>query len=83
MLKGFDKIDSIIIKRPGLKDKKDFDEMNLSEKIEVLSLLIARFCYDEYLKCNGTDMNFAISEIYDKKTKMNLGNVEINWKLNK
>lgn len=81
MLKDFNKIESITIKRSGLKDKKALDDMNLSEKIEVLSLMIARFCYEEYKKCNGTEMSFKVNGIYDKETKLSLGNVEVVWKL--
>ena len=55
--------------------------MNISEKIECISLLIARMCYEEYKKCNGTEMNFTTSGIYDKETKKNLGNVNVSWRL--
>ena len=81
MLEDFNKIESITIKRQGLQDKKDFEDMNISEKIECISLLIARLCYAEYEKCNGTEMNFKTSGIYDKKTKKNLGNVDVSWRL--
>lgn len=81
MLKDFDKIESITIKRKGLQEKKDFEDMNISEKIECISLLIARMCYEEYKKCNGTEMNFTTSGICDKETKKNLGNVNISWRL--